>query len=105
MRILFWGTPAYAVPSLDALMAAGHELVGVVSQPDRRRGRGGATMASPVKERALSLGLPVVTPARIRREPDTQAALAAPLEAAGFGSWCCCCTGSGATLDPAAAPL
>ena len=77
MRILFWGTPAYAVPSLDALVAAGHELVGVVSQPDRRRGRGGATMASPVKERALSLGLPVVTPARIRREPDTQAALAA----------------------------
>ena len=77
MRILFWGTPTYAVPSLEALVAAGHELVGVVSQPDRRRGRGGATMASPVKERAAALGLPVFTPARIRREPEIQATLAA----------------------------
>jgi methionyl-tRNA formyltransferase len=77
MKILFWGTPAYAVPSLDALAAAGHALVGVVSQPDRRRGRGKARMPSPVKARALELGLPVVTPERIRREADTQAALAA----------------------------
>lgn len=77
MRILFWGTPTYAVPSLDALVAAGHELVGVVSQPDRRRGRGGATVASPVKERARELGAPVFTPERIRREPDTQTVLAA----------------------------
>ena len=37
MRILFWGTPAYAAVSLDALVNAGHELVGVVTQPDRRR--------------------------------------------------------------------
>ena len=72
MKILFWGTPAYAVPSLDALMAAGHQLVGVVSQPDRRRGRGKALMPSPVKERALELGVPVFTPERIRREPDCQ---------------------------------
>ncbi len=77
MKILFWGTPAYAVASLDALVAAGHELVGVVSQPDRRRGRGKALLPSPVKARALELGLPVVTPERIRREPHTQAQLAA----------------------------
>jgi methionyl-tRNA formyltransferase len=77
MRLLFWGTPAYAVPSLDALVEAGHELVGVVSQPDRRRGRGKALMASPVKARALELGLPVFTPERIRREPDVQQQLAA----------------------------
>ncbi|MCU0528241.1 MAG: methionyl-tRNA formyltransferase [Cyanobium sp. Prado107] len=77
MKILFWGTPAYAVPSLDALVAAGHTLVGVVSQPDRRRGRGKALMASPVKARALELGLPVFTPERIRREPAIQAELAA----------------------------
>ncbi|MEB3255567.1 MAG: methionyl-tRNA formyltransferase [Synechococcaceae cyanobacterium] len=77
MRILFWGTPAYAVPSLEALLAEGHELVGVVSQPDRRRGRGGSLVASPVKERALAHGLPVFTPSRIRREPECQAALAA----------------------------
>lgn len=77
MRILFWGTPAYAVPSLEALVQAGHELVGVVSQPDRRRGRGKALQPSPVKARALELGLPVFTPGRIRREPELQAELAA----------------------------
>ena len=77
MKILFWGTPAYAVPSLDALVEAGHELVGVVSQPDRRRGRGKALMPSPVKARALELGLPVFTPERIRREPELQQQLAA----------------------------
>ena len=77
MRILFWGTPAYAVPSLDALVQAGHAVVGVVSQPDRRRGRGRALMSSPVKARALELGLPVFTPERIRREPELQAELAA----------------------------
>ena len=77
MRLLFWGTPAYAVPSLNALVEAGHELVGVVSQPDRRRGRGKALMASPVKARALELGLPVFTPERIRREPAVQQQLAA----------------------------
>lgn len=79
MKVLFWGTPAYAVPSLEALVAAGHELVGVVTQPDRRRGRGGALMPSPVKARALELlpELPVFTPQRIRREPEVQAQLAA----------------------------
>ncbi len=77
MKILFWGTPAYAVPSLEALVAAGHELVGVVSQPDRRRGRGKSLLPSPIKERALALGLPVFTPERIRRDPDCQQQLAA----------------------------
>jgi methionyl-tRNA formyltransferase len=76
MKVLFWGTPAYAVPSLDALVEAGHTLVGVVSQPDRRRGRGAALMPSPVKARALELDLPVFTPQRIRREPELQASLA-----------------------------
>lgn len=77
MRILFWGTPAYAVPTLDALVAAGHELVGVVTQPDRRRGRGAALVPSAVKARATALALPVFTPGRIRREPELQAQLAA----------------------------
>ena len=76
MRILFWGTPAYAVPSLDALVAAGHQLVGVVSQPDRRRGRGKALVPSPVKARALELGVPVFCPERIRRDADCQRQLA-----------------------------
>jgi methionyl-tRNA formyltransferase len=77
MNVLFWGTPAYAVPSLNALQAAGHQLVGVVSQPDRRRGRGNELMPSPVKARALELGIPVFTPERIRRQPELQAELAA----------------------------
>ncbi len=77
MRILFWGTPAYAVASLDALLQAGHDLVGVVSQPDRRRGRGKSLVASAVKQRALELGLPVFTPERIRRDLACQQELAA----------------------------
>jgi methionyl-tRNA formyltransferase len=77
LRILFWGTPAYAVASLDALSQAGHELVGVVSQPDRRRGRGKSLVASAVKQRALELGLPVFTPERIRRDLACQQELAA----------------------------
>ncbi|MCS5700563.1 methionyl-tRNA formyltransferase [Cyanobium sp. FGCU-52] len=72
MKVLFWGTPAYAVVTLDALVAAGHELVGAVTQPDRRRGRGKDLVASPVKARALELGVPVFAPVRIRREPDIQ---------------------------------
>jgi len=77
MRILFWGTPAYAVPSLNALVAAGHQIVGVVSQPDRRRGRGKELMPSPVKARAQELKIPVFTPERIRKEPECQRQLAA----------------------------
>lgn len=76
MKILFWGTPAYAVPSLDALVAAGHELVGVVSQPDRRRGRGGRLVPSAVKARGMELGLPVFTPVRIRRDGECREQLA-----------------------------
>ncbi|QEY31772.1 methionyl-tRNA formyltransferase [Synechococcus sp. RSCCF101] len=77
MRILFWGTPAYAVPTLEALLAAGHTVVGVVSQPDRRRGRGSSLAASPVKTAALERGLPVFTPQRISRDAACQQQLAA----------------------------
>lgn len=59
MRLVFLGTPEAAVPSLRALVHAGHDIALVVSQPDRRRGRGGATSPSPVKAAALELGLPV----------------------------------------------
>ena len=77
MKILYWGTPSYAVPTLSALHAAGHSIVGVVTQPDRRRGRGKQLMPSPVKERALELAVPVFTPERIKRDLDCQNALAA----------------------------
>ena len=72
MKVLFWGTPVYAVPTLDALQRAGHQIVGVVTQPDRRRGRGRQLMPSAVKARALELGLRVYTPEKIRRDHGCQ---------------------------------
>lgn len=66
MRILFWGTPAFAVPSLRALDDEGFEIVGVVTQPDRPAGRGRRLASSPVKEVANELGLEVLAPERPR---------------------------------------
>ncbi|MBI4409391.1 MAG: methionyl-tRNA formyltransferase [Gemmatimonadetes bacterium] len=66
MRILFWGTPDFALPSLRALLGEGHDVVGVVTRPDRRAGRGRAVRASPVKECAESEHLPVLQPERAR---------------------------------------
>jgi methionyl-tRNA formyltransferase len=59
MRLVYLGTPEAAVPPLEALVAAGHQVLLVVSQPDRKRGRGGALVPSPVKAAAVALGLPV----------------------------------------------
>ncbi|HEX7169031.1 MAG TPA: methionyl-tRNA formyltransferase [Acidimicrobiales bacterium] len=59
MRLAYLGTPAAAVPPLEALVAAGHDVAVVVSQPDKRRGRGGVTMPTPVKAAAERLALPV----------------------------------------------
>ena len=66
MRILFWGTPDFAVPSLRALDDEGFEIVGVVTQPDRPAGRGQRLTPSPVKSVALTQGLPLFTPDRPR---------------------------------------
>ena len=60
MRLVFFGTPEAAVPSLRALVAAGHEVLAVVTQPDRRRGRGNQLSPSPVKAAATALSIPVV---------------------------------------------
>ena len=68
MRILFWGTPSFAVPSLRALDDEGFEIVGVVTQPDRPAGRGRRMTASPIKEVADQLGLGVITPERPRTD-------------------------------------
>jgi len=68
VRILFWGTPEFAVPSLRALDDEGFDIVGVVSQPDRPAGRGRVPRASAVKSLALDLGLEVLTP-ESPREP------------------------------------
>jgi len=74
MRILFWGTPAFAVPSLRALEDEGFDVVGVVTQPDRPAGRGRRLQPSPVKQVALEHGLPVLSPDRPRGEEFMEAA-------------------------------
>ena len=76
MKIVFMGTPAFAVPSLQMLMDEGYEVVAVVTQPDRPQGRKKILAPSPVKEAALSLGLPVLQPERMRK-PEAVAELAA----------------------------
>src|SRR5689334_22852603 len=67
MRILFWGTPDFATPPLRALLGEGFDVVGVVTQPDRPRGRGRSRLdPSPVKVLAESEGLPVLQPEKPR---------------------------------------
>jgi methionyl-tRNA formyltransferase len=73
LRIAYAGTPEFALPALDALAASGHNLVGVLTQPDRPAGRGRALRASPVKLRALELGIPVAQPQRLSLEPELAA--------------------------------
>jgi methionyl-tRNA formyltransferase len=76
MRIAFMGTPDFAVPTLDALLAAGHEVVAVYTQPPRPAGRGKGLSPSPVHRRAEEAGIEVRTPASLRGA-DEQAAFAA----------------------------
>ena len=66
-KVVFMGTPQFAVPSLDALLDAGYEVVGVFTQPDRPVGRGHRLAACPVKARALERGCPVFQFEKIRR--------------------------------------
>ncbi len=65
-RVVFMGTPDFAVPCLRAIVSAGYEVCGVISQPDRPKGRGRKLSPSPVKEAALALGLTVVTVERVK---------------------------------------
>ena len=74
MKILFMGTPDFAVPVLEALVAAGHEIVLAVTQPDKAAGRSKALVPPPVKVCALAHGIPVFQPERIRR-PEAMAEL------------------------------
>ncbi len=76
MRIIYMGTPDFAVPALDALVKAGHDVAAVYSQPPRPAGRGKGLRASPVHLRAEELGLEVRTPPSLK-DADTQAAFAA----------------------------
>ena len=72
MRVLFMGTPDFSVTALDAIAAAGHEIVAVYTQPPRPAGRGKAPRQSAVHQRAAVLGLPVFTPVSLK--PDTEVA-------------------------------
>ena len=69
LRVAFAGTPEFALPALRALAASPHQLVGVLTQPDRPAGRGRGLKASPVKELAQGLGLPVRQPLELRSDP------------------------------------
>ena len=75
MRVVFLGTPQFAVPSLEGLVESGHEVVAVFTQPDRPKGRGRKEAISPVKEAALRIGLPLHQPERVR-SPEVAAQLA-----------------------------
>jgi methionyl-tRNA formyltransferase len=77
MILVFCGTPQFAVPTLEKLVAAGHSVPLVVTQPDRPRGRGMELVASPVKEAAARLGIPVQQPAAIKNNEEFRAELAA----------------------------
>lgn len=66
LRVVFFGTPSFAVPTLNALLASRHAVAAVVTQPDRPRGRGQKLSASPVKETALAAGLPVLQPESVK---------------------------------------
>lgn len=77
MKAVFLGTPQFAVPTLEAMVRAGHEVACVYTQPDRPKGRGQELALSPVKEAALRLGLEVRQPERVRRCVDELAAISA----------------------------
>jgi len=77
LDLIFCGTPRFAVPTLETLVAAGHRVHLVVTQPDRPKGRGLALVASPVKESALKLNLPITQPDRIKTNEEFRAQLSA----------------------------
>ena len=76
LRVVFMGTPSFAVPALDALVDAGHDILGVYTQPDRRSGRGRRVTEPPVKQAATERGLTVFQPASLRRDEDARREIA-----------------------------
>ena len=69
MRVIFMGTPDFSVPTLNALVEAGHEIIAVVAQPDRPKGRGKKLVSPPTVERARELGIDVWQPRKVRSGP------------------------------------
>jgi methionyl-tRNA formyltransferase len=75
MKLVFCGTPQFAVPTLEKLVRAGHEVALVVTQPDRPKGRGMEVAASPVKQKAVELHLPITQPEKIKTNAEFRAEL------------------------------
>lgn len=75
MRLVFMGTSSFALPPLEALTQSHHQILLVVSQPDRPRGRGKRLSPTPAKETALNMGLPVITPQRVKEAEEKIKAL------------------------------
>lgn len=76
MRIVFFGTPQFAIPTLERLLTEPQfQVVGAVTQPDKNRGRGNKLSPSPIKELAMAHQIPIWQPARIKKDPETIAAL------------------------------
>ena len=72
MKIVFWGTPKYAAENLINIVKAGHNVIAVVTQPDRRRGRGNKLSPSPVKQAAIDFGIPVFITESISKDQTTK---------------------------------
>lgn len=72
MKIIYMGTPDFAVAPLEAMLHAGYEVLAVVTQPDRQKGRGKEVSMSPVKECALKHGIPVLQPTKIREQENVE---------------------------------
>jgi len=70
MKIVFFGSPSSALPSLNRIIKDGHKIELVITQPDRSSGRGNTLSLSPVKKRALEIDIPLSQPAKIRKDPD-----------------------------------
>ena len=70
MKIVFMGTPDFAVPSLHALTEAGYAVAAVVTQPDKPKGRGKTLLPTPVKEEAVMHDIPVYQPKKVRNNPE-----------------------------------
>ena len=68
MKIVFMGTPDFAVPALEALVKGGHQVIAAVTQPDKPKGRGKGMAMPPVKEKAMEFAIPVYQPAKVREE-------------------------------------
>ena len=89
MRVIFMGTPDFSVGTLEALIEAGHEVCLAVTQPDKPKGRGKEMQFPPVKEAALSHGIPVFQPVKVREAACVE-------ELAGYSGtdtiWMCQCT-------------